>query len=80
MKADLVHGGVFKAAGVIHVGPPAQQAGHYVRDASGYARGLMVEHYIAEARRVAAEGDECQCRSWVSALSQLLTWVNEGGG
>ncbi len=73
-RDDLYHGGVLRAAGVIHVGPPARQARWYARDARAYARGLMVDHHIEQARRVALEADECQRRSWVSALEQLVRW------
>lgn len=75
-RDDIRHGGVLRVAGVVHVGPPARQVYWYARDARGYARGLMVEHHLAEARRAAEESDECQRRSWVSALEQLVRWVN----
>ena len=69
---SIYHGGVIKAAGVVHVGTPTTQVRNYVSDARGYSRGLMVEHHIEEARRVAASGDECQRRSWVRAVEQLV--------
>jgi len=74
---SIYHGGVIKAAGVVHVGTPTTQVRNYVSDARGYSRGLMVEHHIEEARRVAASGDECQRRSWVRAVEQLARWMGE---
>ena len=73
---SIYHHGVLKAAGAVHVGPPHHRARLFVRDARGYSRGLMVEHHIEEARRVAREGDELQRRSWVSAVSDLARWMN----
>lgn len=77
MSAELRHGGVWRAAGVVHVGRAVARVAAYVRDARGYARGRMVEHYVAEARRVAEEGDECQRRSWVAAVADLVRWMND---
>lgn len=74
--AHLFHGGVLKAAGVVHVGRAPARVRSYVRDARGYSRGLMVEHHIEEARRVARQGDECQRRSWVAAVADLVRWLN----
>lgn len=78
--ADLFHGGVFKTAGVVHVGRAPARVRSYVRDARGYARGLMVEHYLEEARRVAEQADECQMRSWVAAVESLARWMNDDAG
>jgi hypothetical protein len=75
--AHLTHGGVWRTAGVIHVGAPHIRARAYVRDARGYSHGLMVEHHLAEARRAVAEGDECQRRSWVAAVADLARWMND---
>lgn len=74
--SHLFHGGVLKAAGVVHVGTASSRVGAYARDARGYSRGLMVEHHIEEARRVARQGDECQRRSWVAAVADLVRWMH----
>lgn len=74
--SHLVHGGVWRTAGVIHVGSAHTRARDYARDARGYARGLMVEHHLEEARRLAQQGDECQRRSWVCAVADLARWMN----
>ena len=74
--AYLFHGGVLKASGVVHVGRAPARVLSYVRDARGYARGLVVEHHLEQARLAAAGGDECQRRSWVAAVADLVRWLN----
>lgn len=78
--AHLFHGGVLKVAGVVHVGRAPARVRSCVRDARGYARGLMVEHHLEEARRAAEQADECQRRSWVAAIADLVRWMDGDAG
>jgi hypothetical protein len=83
--ASIYHRGVLRVAGVVHVGPPAAQVGHYLRDAEAYARTAQsaVERHAREARIEVEQADECHRRSLVAATVQALRALglgDEGGG
>lgn len=75
---ELYHCGVLRAAGALHVGAPHVRARAYLRDAEGYAAsGLSHDDALERERRDSAVGHaENMRRSYVAALSALLSWVD----
>jgi hypothetical protein len=79
VPADLLHGGVFKSAGVVHTGAFKDRARQYVRDAKGYRVGAetTANHTIKLLLEDAKQSTECANRSDVLAVIFLLEWLNE---